>query len=255
MSIDETARRAWDAAGAGSYDRGRPGYAPGALGWLVREGVLGPGRRVVDVGAGTGKLTRQLMLARARVVGVEPLPAMRALLPRWLAVGGVAEALPVVSGWAELVTVAQAIHWFRPAEAAAEFARVLQPRGWLALLWNDEANESDWPDLDKRLEELLAAHGIVTPPDREDGWWQAEFDAAGLFSPWEEREFRHSVEATLDSLVDQLGSYSRLAAQPGELREQVLREAAALIGAHPVMGGRRKALVPYRTTLMTCTRR
>jgi SAM-dependent methyltransferase len=255
LSIDETARRAWDPAGAASYDRGRPGYAPGALGWLVRKGVLGPGRCVVDVGAGTGKLTRQLMLARARVVAVEPLPAMRARLPPRLAVGGVAEALPVASGWAELVTVAQAFHWFRPAEAAAEIARVLQPRGWLALLWNDEAKEADWPDLDHRLKELLAFHGIVTPPGRAKGAWQAEFDASGLFSPWEERQFKHSVESTLDTLVDQLGSYSRLAAQPLELRERILREAAALIAAHPVMGGRRQVLVPYRTTLMTCTRR
>jgi len=97
------------------------------------------------------------------------------------------------------VTVAQAFHWFRPAEAAAEIARVLQPRGWLALLWNDEAKEADWPDLDHRLKELLAFHGIVTPPGRAKGAWQAEFDASGLFSPWEERQFKHSVESTLDT--------------------------------------------------------
>lgn len=255
MSIDRTAGRAWEERGAALYERGRPGYAWGALGWLVQHESLGPGRSVLDVGAGTGKLTRQLQRTGARVVAVEPLRAMRSRLPAGCAVGGVAEALPVRGGWADLVTVAQAFHWFRPGAAEAEIHRALRPRGRLALLTNDDSLEGDWPDLEARLREVLAELGVAAGEAEGSPGPGAGFDPDGLFSPLEERRFHHTVETDLEGLVARAASYSRVASlEPGRYEAAVaaLRET---IAGHPVVAGRRPVLLPQITILAVCTAR
>src|SRR5262249_1862298 len=110
MSIHEQARQGFE-QGADAYQPGRPGYPPRATRWLERRLELGPGRTVVDVGAGTGKLTRSLLEVGATVVAVEPVEAMRAVLeqavPEARALDGTAEALPVADGSADAIVVAQ----------------------------------------------------------------------------------------------------------------------------------------------------
>src|SRR5947208_10781774 len=112
------------ARAAGVYERARPEYPPEAVAWLVDRLDLPPGRVVVDVAAGTGKLTRLLVPSGARVVAVEPLAEMRAQLeeavPSVEALEGTAEALPLADDFADAVTVAAAFHWFRAAEALPE---------------------------------------------------------------------------------------------------------------------------------------
>jgi ubiquinone/menaquinone biosynthesis C-methylase UbiE len=127
------------------YVRYRPAYPRALFEWLGAKGCLGAGRVVVDVGSGTGILTRGLLEAGegARVVGVEPNAAMRAAAEKALAghplfesVDGSAEATGLSASVADLVVAAQAFHWFDAPNARVEFVRILRPSGLVALVWN-----------------------------------------------------------------------------------------------------------------------
>jgi ubiquinone/menaquinone biosynthesis C-methylase UbiE len=152
---------------AETYERARPGYAPDALAWLAERIGIGPGRRVLDLAAGTGKLTRQLLAFGAEVAAVEPGREMRAVLERVVpqaeALAGSAEAIPLPGESVDAVTVAQAFHWFRAEEALVEIHRVLRPGGALGLLWN-EWDEAD--PLQQAVDVLLSA---LRPHRAEDG--------------------------------------------------------------------------------------
>lgn len=121
---------------AQTYDRVRPGYPAGVVRWALGETP----RRVVDLGAGTGKLTRVLLAAGHDVVAVEPDPQMRAQLqavsPEVRALAGTGEDLPLPDGSVDAVTVAQTWHWLDHDRASSELARVLRPGGRAVLLWN-----------------------------------------------------------------------------------------------------------------------
>ena len=118
---------------AGVYDRTRPGYSPAAVEWLTRELDLRPGRTVVDLAAGTGKLTAQLLDTGARVIAVEPSEGMMAILREAASqaesIEGTAEDIPLPSSSADAVVVAQAFHWFANDAAVADIHRVLRPGG------------------------------------------------------------------------------------------------------------------------------
>src|SRR5204863_4913380 len=117
-------------------DRGRPSYPPAAVDHVVATLGITPGRRVLDIGAGTGKFTELLLPTGAAIVAVEPVAEMRAkvaALPGVEVHDGTGEALPLPDTSVDAVTVAQAFHWFDPAAALAEMARVLRPEGGLAL--------------------------------------------------------------------------------------------------------------------------
>ncbi|HEX8802631.1 MAG TPA: class I SAM-dependent methyltransferase, partial [Acidimicrobiales bacterium] len=138
-------------ANAGDYERGRPSYPAEAVALVVGRGGIGPGRRVLDLAAGTGKMTRLLLPTGADVVAVEPVAGMRAALERLAAASpglevldGTAENLPLPDGSVDAVTVAQAFHWFDPPVALAEMRRVLRPGGHLFLVWNVRDREHDW---------------------------------------------------------------------------------------------------------------
>lgn len=131
------------------YIRSRPGYPPALLDVLRDHAGLAPGARVADVGSGTGLLSRSLLEIGAHVIGVEPEPGMRAAGDRLLAafptfrsVAGTAEATTLPDASVDLVTAAQAFHWFDPPRARAEFARILVPGGAVVLVWNDRRIDS-----------------------------------------------------------------------------------------------------------------
>src|SRR3954471_16036477 len=133
---------------AADYERARPSYPPEAIEVLRRELAVGPGLRVCDLAAGTGKLTRLLVATGADVVAVEPVPGMRAqlaeVLPEIEALDGTAEAIPLDDASVDAVTVAQAFHWFKFDEALAEIKRVLRPGGWVVILFNRRDERVDW---------------------------------------------------------------------------------------------------------------
>jgi SAM-dependent methyltransferase len=216
------------ARAAGAYERARPEYPAAALRWLAGEVGLGPGRDVLDLAAGTGKLTRPLAAMGCRVIAVEPVAEMRARIgPGITALEGTAEAIPRPDASADVVTVGQAFHWFDAPVALAEIARVLRPDGALALVWNRRAVE--------RSELHRAVDAIVAPlrgraPQHASGAWRDAFVPGALL----EREFPFSQRLGPDGLVDRIGSTSEVAALDAPTRATVLERVRALAGGREV---------------------
>jgi SAM-dependent methyltransferase len=204
-------------AAAEAYDRGRPGWPVEA----VDAVGLQPDAFVVDLAAGTGKLTRVLEERFARVLPVEPDEAMRALNPG--AVEGTAEAIPLPDGAADAVFVGEAFHWFDTPEALAEIARVLRPGGTLALLWNVALNHL--------VDDETWGGPPAGSPKRnrfETGEWRTAF-AGSAFGPLHEASFEHEQTLTRAELGDYYASISWVAALPEPGRtERVARFRAAL---------------------------
>jgi SAM-dependent methyltransferase len=216
------------AAGFGSaadlYDRARPSYPQEAVDWMVARTGLGPGTTVADVGAGTGKLTRLLRPSGARVVAVEPIPEMRAKIQGAEVVDGTAEDLPLPDGAADVVAVAQALHWFDLDRALPEIHRVLKPGGSLVLFWN--MRDLDDP-IQRGVEEILAPRrGYVIA--QQEGRWRAPLAASPLFGDPDVREFRFAQQFTSDDLCDRVASTSFVAAMGPVEREELLVRVRAL---------------------------
>ena len=118
---------------ASEYEQGRPGYPRSILDWLGSRGALSPSSTIVDLGAGTGKLTRVLVESGARVIAIEPLAAMREefkrILPDVELIDATAESMPLPDGSADLLTCGTAIHWFANDTALGEIARFFAPAG------------------------------------------------------------------------------------------------------------------------------
>jgi SAM-dependent methyltransferase len=197
---------------ADAYERARPGYPDDAIGWLASRAGLGLGSDVLDLAAGTGKLTRSLVALGAHVVVVEPnremLARLRAASPELEAYVGTAEALPLPDGAVDAITVAQAFHWFDAPRALAEAHRVLRVGGTLALLWNSR----DLGDpLQAALEEIIRPYRVTVPRD-DDLDVAAIVAASGLFGEVEQRDFPWRQPLDTETLVDLISSRSYIAA-------------------------------------------
>ena len=216
------------ARSAAAYERGRPDYPAAAIDFLAARLRLGPGRVVVDLAAGTGKLTRPLLATGAEVVAVEPVAEMRAELPADArAMDGTAEEMPLSTGSADAVIVAQAFHWFDGDAALAEIHRVLRPGGSLALVWN--RRRMDDP-LNQAIEELLAPYrGHMST--LHTGAWDVAFESTKLFGPLEERVFANPQYLDADGLADRIASVNFVAKLDEKERTNVVRAARALAGA------------------------
>jgi SAM-dependent methyltransferase len=254
--VREEARRGWGTARAVSaYERGRPGYPPEAVAELVRLLGMAPGATVLDLAAGSGKLTRQLVAAGAALVAVEPSAAMRerlaAAAPGVRVLDGTAEAIPLPDGALDAVTVGQAFHWFDGPAAVAELRRVLRPGGRVGLVWNVRDESVPWM---ARVTAVIDRHAGDAPRYR-DGRWRAAFDAAPGFTPLQTRRFRHHHQLDRAGLLDRFASISFLAALPDDTRARVLAEIDAVVEAEPSLSGPGPLAVPYRTDLFWTARR
>jgi len=231
---------------ADAYDRARPDYPPAAVAWLAERLGLGPGRTVVDLAAGTGKLTRPLSATGAEVVAIEPVAEMRARIGDAAArsLDGTAEAIPLPDASADAVTVAQAFHWFDGPAALAEIHRVLRPDGALALVWNRRPLEDP---VHAAIERIIAPYRGDAPAHRS-GAWRAAFDATTLFGPLEERTFAHSRPHDADALADRVGSTSFVAALDDGPQADVITAVRALAAEGPVD-------MPYVCEVLVCDRR
>jgi SAM-dependent methyltransferase len=215
-------------AAADVYERARPSYPPEAVDWALERCGVGPASTIVDLGAGTGKLTRLLVPSGARVVAVEPVAEMRAKLattaPTAEALDGTAEEIPLEDGSAHAVTVAQALHWFDLDRALPEVHRVLRPGGRLVLFWN--MRDLDDP-IQRGVEDLLGPRrGFVI--GQQEGRWRAPLAESPLFGEAETAEFRYEQRFTADDLCERVASTSFVAAMPPVEREALLVEIRAL---------------------------
>jgi SAM-dependent methyltransferase len=230
------------AAAADVYERARPGYPEAAVAWLAERLGLGPRIDVLDLAAGTGKLTRLLVPLGARVVAVEPIAEMRAQLieavPGVEALAGTAEAIPLTDASVDAVTCAQAFHWFRHEEALAEIHRVLRPGGGLALVWNSR-DEND--SLQTRISEILEPLRGDTAT-RSDRSWREALGRSHLFGPVEERTWPYEQRLPLEVVVERVASVSFVAALQEDERAAVLEQVRLAASAY-----REPITVPYVT--------
>jgi SAM-dependent methyltransferase len=240
--------------GAADYERGRPGYPEAAIAWLAEELDLGPGRVVVDLAAGTGKLTRALRNTGAHLVAIEPVAGMREQLERAVpgveALDGTAERMPLADRSVNAVLVAQAFHWFDVPVAAAEIHRVLAPGGGLGVVRNEWDESVDWI---AEMRGLTAKHADRIERDRSDDWREA-LGASGLFSPYRERMFPNPVRVSPETLRARIASLSFVALLDDEPRARLLDEVSALVTERGLVAADGLLDTPYRTHVTWCRR-
>ena len=224
-------------AAATAYAEHRPDYSEAAVRWTLERA---PGPRLLDLGAGTGKLTATLRALGADVVAVEPDPAMltelRRALPTVRALPGRAEAIPLPDASVDAVLAGNAMHWFDMDAAGPELARVLAPDGILAGLWNVFDDRVGWvAELER-----ISGSAAIGPRDTFSSW-RAETAEAHLsdsgsvarFGSPERAEFPHGQRRTADSLVATLATKAGMLVMPQEEREATLGRIRKFLESRP----------------------
>jgi SAM-dependent methyltransferase len=218
-------RRLTFGAHADEYERARPAWRADVARWLVPDGA----ELVVELGAGTGKLTRAVAALGVRVVAVEPDPRMLAVLLRLGhdGVEGSAEAIPVETGSADAVVGGSSFHWFELEPALREIHRVLKPGGRLGFGWNHRDDRH--PAIARMGEAVYEAQARTRGPRWRNRDWAADVTAGGLFRDVEHALFEHVHELPREALDDHLLSYSGVAALSEDERRRVSAEVAEVL--------------------------
>ena len=212
---------------AEDYERGRPGWPER----VAEVAGLPSDAEVLDLAAGTGKLTRLLVRHFARVVAVEPDDALRALIPGGEALAGAAEEIPLPDASVDGVFCAEAFHWFDAPAAVEEVARVLRPGGPVVVCFNEGNGETEpaWPG---EAREVIRRH---LPPGEvggrhlvEEGAWREPF-ASGPFEPLRFETVEHEHVQTTEQAISQLLSISGFALLPAAEREEMRVELRAVL--------------------------
>lgn len=230
-----------------AYEAGRPGYPAALLDHIREVARIGPSTRVLDLAAGTGKLTKLLLDCGARVTAIEPLEDMRktfsAVIPDAEILDGTAESIPTEDGVFRAVTVAQAFHWFDHPRALTEIHRVLEKGGWLFVIWNTRDGSYEW------ISKLSA---ILDPiqssvPDYETQDWQGAIKDSGLFGPIEHIAFPNLHEVNRQTVEFRFASSSYIANLQEPERSNVLSRILEVIDTDPATRGRSNFWMPYVT--------
>lgn len=226
---------------AAAYERGRPSYPPEAIDWLLPPGA----RDVLDLGAGTGKLTTRLVERGLDVVAVDPIAEMLELLssalPATPALLGTAEQIPLADNSVDAVLVAQAWHWFDPVRAVAEVARVLRPGGRLGLVWNTRDERLGWV---KDLGRIIG---------HEDDPFSKSVALPEPFTGVERHQVEWTSYLTPQALIDLVASRSYCITQPAAVRTQTLSEVRELLATHPALANSTGLALPYITVCIGAT--
>lgn len=233
---------------AAAYERGRPDFAPAVVDRLIQSLGLGPGRTLLELGAGTGKLTRLLARSGARIMAVEPVAAMRARLsgiPGVEAIDAVAEDVPVNAGAVDAAVGAQAFHWFENERVVSELARMLPPGGPVGLVWNVRDESVPWV---AALTQLLEPYRGDTPSHRSMRWREA-WDATDRFEPLVLEAFAYRHPTTVDGVVDRVRSISFIATLPTVDQRAIAERVRVLVPDEVGL------VFPYRTEIWLTRRR
>ena len=245
--VDEIAATGFQRAAA-QYERGRPGYPAEAVERMRREIGIETGQTVVDLAAGTGKLTRLLArLLPAEVIAVEPIAGMRAQLrravPAVTVLDGTAEEIPLPDSAAHAVFVAQAFHWFRVAEAAAEIARVLDAGGALAIVRNQEVESDIAPGVAAAL--ALVRERVQSRSTRHRTW-RDDLERTGVFEPFREWTVANDLVQDIEAFRHRIASRSYIGAMDDDARASLLDEVQTVLEAHGIASG-----VPFAVPTVT----
>jgi SAM-dependent methyltransferase len=237
--------------GAASYERGRPSYPPDAVRWLVDGLGIGPGRRVLDLAAGTGKFTRLLVPTGADLVAVEPVAAMReqfsAVLPGVPIADGTADAIPEADGSVDVAVVAQAFHWFDLPVACAELHRVLRSGGGLGLVWNERDTSVAWVAELSRIIRWDERGEWMVPYTVEVDWAERFAAEAPMFGPMETHRSSHAQALDVDTLVARVLSTSYIAARDAAGQAAIEERVRDLVADFP-----ERFELPYVTVSYRC---
>ncbi|HKU58805.1 MAG TPA: class I SAM-dependent methyltransferase [Gaiellaceae bacterium] len=214
---------------AEAYEQARPDYPDALLDSLPLDAAA----TVLDLGAGTGKLTRVLARRYANVIAVEPLDNMRAILetvvPAAEAHAGTAEAIPLPDTSVDAVFAAAAFHWFSNDDAIAEMARVLRPGGVLALAWNESDKPVPLP------QEFTDYQDALADPEEKKRWkrpW-SEIVSRGPFGELREDVAKHEQVQSRENVLLFARSLSLVARRPEGERERIMRDLDALLPEGP----------------------
>lgn len=228
MTVHPEAAVGFESA-TGAYERGRPGYPPGMVTWLCDRVGVTHGRRIVDLAAGTGKLTRALVGSGAALLAVDPVHAMlrelREVTDRAVpAIAATAQALPLPDRSIDGIVVAQAFHWFATDAALAEMTRVMTSAGKIALVWNSRPLDDP---LQAAISEIVGPYRGDTP-SHASGRWRDVVARSPLVLLTDSHVVTHRVATDVDGLVDRVLSTSFIAALADAEREVVERRVRAL---------------------------
>jgi SAM-dependent methyltransferase len=229
------------------YEAARPSYPPEAVAWFVENLRIEPGRTVVDLAAGTGKLTRLLVPAGADMIAAEPVAGMRAtfrhVLPNVPLLATTAEQLAFRDGSLDAVTIAQAFHWFDEDRAIAALARAVRVGGRVGLVWNARDRSVPWVD---EVWSIMDRVEKRAPWRDHEHWRDSALREMPGFGPLHSAEFRHEQTVTPAAMVQRVASVSHVAVLPHVERESVLDEVRAVLRTDPQTKGRAELQVPYR---------
>ncbi len=219
---------------AREYELGRPDWPEELLDRVIAEVGLTPDAAVLDLGAGTGKLTRLLVPRFGWVVAVEPDEAMREVLeevvPGAESRAGNAEAIPLDDDEVDAAFSGEAFHWFASPETLAELARVLRPRGALAIFWNIflDGEPALGDQAEAVLGEAFARGGSPGLPRVLSGRWREPFAGSG-FGELREDELVREVVTDRDGWIANMLSVSSIAHQPDEDRAALAERLRELV--------------------------
>jgi SAM-dependent methyltransferase len=227
---------------AAAYERGRPSYPPEAIDWLLPRGA----RNVLDLGAGTGKLTVRLVERGLDVIAVDPIPEMLEVLsnslPETPALLGTAEEIPLPDDSVDSVLVAQAWHWFNPERAITEIARVLRPGGRIGLLWNVRDERLGW------VKDLGRIIGHEDDPET-----RREVALGAPFVDLERQHVEWTSYLTPQALIDLVASRSYCITSPADVRSKTLDRVRELLATHPALVNASGLALPYVTVAVRAT--